>query len=357
MATRIDRNAPSNLRLAELAARIASRRTASTALKSAAAAAPVDRFEASSPRPGAQVSAPSCAYDGGVQYDPNVEALQHQLVSLGLMTQAQMDTGPGCYGPRTMAALAALQRQQGIPGDGARLDPATRTALDQASQDPSYAAPSDAPSFWPSPAAVSAPASTASGARTSAPSATPAVPGGDGGRYPVPYINQMSSDGSADDWNASSNCGPTTMAMIAKGLGFGRDMQDGSLVNHFDQVAGVGAAGVGADGIQTMASSCGFSASVQGAPTAEWVRQQLADGKLVAANGDRAVTLQYEQPPYASGSATGGHWIAVVGVTADGNFLVQDPSTTCKVLTPAQLEQFFRAHGDDGGYAVAIGNG
>lgn len=354
MGTRIDRTALSTLRLAALTASAPARRAVSSALKSAQAAQ-MDRFDAAGPQ--AQASAPSCAYDGGIQYDPNVEALQRQLVSLGLMTQAQMDTGPGCYGPRTRAAVAALQRQQGIPGDGARVDPATRTALSQVSQDPSYSVPEDAPAFWPSPAMVSAPtgSGTAGGARTVAPGSTPAIAGGDGGRYPVPYINQMSSDGTADDWNASSNCGPTTMAMIAKGLGYGRDMQDGSLVNHFDEVAGVGADGVGADGIQTMASSCGFSSTVQGAPTAEWVREQLAAGNLVAANGNRSVTLQYEQPPYASGSATGGHWIAVVGVTADGNFLVQDPSTTCKVLTPAQLEEFFRAHGGDGGYAVAIG--
>ena len=299
----------------------------------------------SAPGSGGAPSA-NCVFDGGVTYDPNVEQLQRALVKAGYMTQAQMDTGPGYYGARTQAAIAALQRDYGIADDGSHYGPKTRAALNQAlaKQAGSGAPSSGSPSSG----------SPTSGAKPS--SGTPSDANGIQ-RWNVPYINQLTSDGSADDWNAQSNCGPTTMAMIAKGLGYGRGQIDGDLVNHFDQVAGVGSDGVGYDGIAQMAKSCGFSTKVQQAPTASWVKAQLAQGKLVAANGDRAVTLENENPPYASGSATGGHWIAVVGTTKDGNFLVEDPSTTCKELSPAELERFFRAHGDDGGWAVAIGNG
>ena len=47
-----------------------------------------------------------------------VKDLQNALVKLGFMTQAQMNTGPGTFGPRTDAALKAFQRSQGLTADG-----------------------------------------------------------------------------------------------------------------------------------------------------------------------------------------------------------------------------------------------
>lgn len=44
----------------------------------------------------------------------NVKALQDYLVSQGLMTQAQVDTGYGTYGPQTTAAVKALQEKLGV---------------------------------------------------------------------------------------------------------------------------------------------------------------------------------------------------------------------------------------------------
>lgn len=44
----------------------------------------------------------------------NVKKLQDYLVSLGLMTQAEVDTGYGIYGPKTTRAVAALQRLKGV---------------------------------------------------------------------------------------------------------------------------------------------------------------------------------------------------------------------------------------------------
>ena len=55
----------------------------------------------------------------GLQNDPNqVRALQSALVAAGYMTQAQMNTGPGIYGPQTTAAVATWQKQNGIPTSG-----------------------------------------------------------------------------------------------------------------------------------------------------------------------------------------------------------------------------------------------
>lgn len=61
-----------------------------------------------------------------------VRELQEALVKLGFMTQAQMNTGPGTFGPRTDAALRAFQRSQGLTADGIygpRSQAALRNAL------------------------------------------------------------------------------------------------------------------------------------------------------------------------------------------------------------------------------------
>lgn len=186
----------------------------------------------------------------------------------------------------------------------------------------------------------------------SAPAPAPGASPNEGG-YDVPYISQMSSEGSEDDWNASSNCGPTSMAMIARAFGLGDGMSDGTLVNSLGRSAGVGSAGVGYAGMMTMAGSLGLETSSNPGSDVRWIEQQLAQGNLVAANGNRSVTLQNESPPGASGSASGGHWIVVTGMTPDGNFRVQDPSTTCRVLTPSELSRFLAAN-SHGGYAVSV---
>ena len=169
----------------------------------------------------------------------------------------------------------------------------------------------------------------------------------------VPYISQMSSEGSEDDWNASSNCGPASMAMIARAFGFGEGMSDGALVNSLGTAAGVGAEGTGYACVMTMASSLGLESQSNAGSDVAWIDEQLAQGNLVAANGNRSVTLENESPPYASGTASGGHWIVVCGKTPDGNYLVKDPSTTCSVLTPAELSRFLASNAH-GGYAVSV---
>lgn len=61
-----------------------------------------------------------------------VRELQDALVKLGFMTQAQMNTGPGTFGPRTDAALKAFQQSQGLTADGIygpRSQAALRNAL------------------------------------------------------------------------------------------------------------------------------------------------------------------------------------------------------------------------------------
>lgn len=243
-----------------------------------------------------------------------VRKWQSQLVKLGYMTQAQMDTGPGVFGPKTEAATKRFQTDHHLNVSG-KVGSATHAAMNKA---------------------------IANGEKA------PKTP-----KLSVPYINQLSSDGTADDWNEQYNCGPTTMAMIAKAFGFHRDdWKDGTLVNFLGNAAGVDDNGAGWPQEQQMAQAAGLTASApMYGDDLNWVRSQLAAGKLIAANGDRAVTLDHAS---FNDGVTGGHWIVVTGVLPDGNFSVLDPSTDCKELSPSELQRYFDTR-DGGGVAIAVG--
>jgi peptidoglycan hydrolase-like protein with peptidoglycan-binding domain len=63
--------------------------------------------------------------------NPEVEELQNILVKMGYMTQEEMDTGPGIFGPRTEHALKAYQAELGLPATGF-YGPQTRESLAKA---------------------------------------------------------------------------------------------------------------------------------------------------------------------------------------------------------------------------------
>ncbi|OYT70888.1 MAG: hypothetical protein CFK52_09695 [Chloracidobacterium sp. CP2_5A] len=60
-----------------------------------------------------------------------VQQLQTALVRLGYLSQSDMNTGPGVFGPRTEAALKAFQSANGVPATGS-YGPLTRSALTRA---------------------------------------------------------------------------------------------------------------------------------------------------------------------------------------------------------------------------------
>ncbi len=57
---------------------------------------------------------PKTALQPGSTDVASVKALQDYLVQQGYMTQAQVDTGYGTYGPKTTAAVASLQKDLGV---------------------------------------------------------------------------------------------------------------------------------------------------------------------------------------------------------------------------------------------------
>ncbi|KFE72096.1 peptidoglycan-binding protein [Hyalangium minutum] len=69
-----------------------------------------------------------------------VRQLQSALVNMGYMTQAQMDTGPGTFGPQTEASLKRFQTDSGVPSTG-YYGPMTREALTKRAAAPSFSVP------------------------------------------------------------------------------------------------------------------------------------------------------------------------------------------------------------------------
>ncbi|MGC4114198.1 MAG: peptidoglycan-binding protein [Myxococcales bacterium] len=60
-----------------------------------------------------------------------MKELQRGLVKLGYMTQAEYNTGPGIFGPRTNAALKEFQSAHGLAADGI-YGPKSRAGLEKA---------------------------------------------------------------------------------------------------------------------------------------------------------------------------------------------------------------------------------
>jgi surface antigen len=92
----------------------------------------------------AAASAPSVDLQQG-STGAAVQQLQDDLVKLGYLTQAQVQTGPGIFGPQTQAAVQRFQADHGVPQTG-YFGPLTRVAMNQALQGaPSTPPPAGSP--------------------------------------------------------------------------------------------------------------------------------------------------------------------------------------------------------------------
>ena len=82
-------------------------------------------------KPAAPSGYPTVNLAPGSTDSANVTKLQNWLVANGYMTQAEMNTGPGIYGPKTTAAVAKVQSQYGVDNTGAvgYWGPKTQAAL------------------------------------------------------------------------------------------------------------------------------------------------------------------------------------------------------------------------------------
>lgn len=292
----------------------------------------------------------SMSYDGGMTYQPGVEALQQNLVAAGYMTEEEMATGPGYYGPRTQAAVARMQADHGIASDGSIFGPQSHAALTDAVARKGGVATTPA----------------APGSTTTDPGTAPAVPGApgidptaptqapgatDGVFAEVPLMDQRWPNGatSSNYWNGESNCGPTSAAMVARALGKGEGLSDAELVMQMYHAGGTTAAGSSPEQVATMVRSLGVGATVVEDPGLAELDAAIAEGKLVIVNGDYFATGIGGR----DGSKESGHFTVVSGKDANGNYIMNEPYGAEKLtLSPEAMSNYFTEHAYDGAMVV-----
>lgn len=165
----------------------------------------------------------------------------------------------------------------------------------------------------------------------------------------VPYISQRTPDGAPRGYDGEANCGPSSMAMIARHLGL-RGGRDAALVLELARIGGTNSdVGTSLPGMERIATRLGLTCDVaQGVDLAR-VRRVLAAGGYVVANGD-----YYAMPPHEDPTQYEGHYVLVYGIDPRGRFLVHDPyDHAVESVTAPELGRFLAAH-EEGGYTLAI---
>jgi peptidoglycan hydrolase-like protein with peptidoglycan-binding domain len=260
---------------------------------------------------------------------PEVEKLQQSLVKLGYMSQEQMKTGAGIFGPQTEAALKRFQKEHGVPDTG-NYGPLTRGALSKATRVP----------------------------------ATPVTSsGGQGISAEEAFITQFRSEYNPTGPTGSTNCGPTSLAMslaysgrMPPGLSkeqqvdYARALMsparkseftyaqasDGTRVPQLNRDKELTGGTMVADGVRAAGLTPRYN---QGW---EALDRELAAGNPVIANGYTNETWR-KQFPERMGSGDVGHLNAILGKTDDGRYIVADPLHTGGpvAMTREQLGRFF----------------
>jgi hypothetical protein len=134
----------------------------------------------------------------------------------------------------------------------------------------------------------------------------------------APVISQQYPKGRAPGWQGDKRCGPATMAMVARAFHRDARLNDAQLIEALDLADdGVENQATTPGGIVRMADTLRLRAKLHPGFDGAWVRRVLRRGGLVIALG-RPRFL----PP--TDAHTGGHFVAVVGVTKGGRYLIND---------------------------------
>lgn len=232
---------------------------------------------------------------------PNVKKVQAALVRLRTMSQGQMNTGPGTFGPRTETALKKFQSAHKLPATGA-YNAATRAAMEKALK--------SAPPLPPKPKPPTNP-----GGGINASNGTPMYRQGDprwGGR-------RLGTSSSL----AAAGCAMTATAMAISKIS-GNPINPGQLDQYLDTHRGYVGNGLIWD---TAARARGLNAAKSS------FRLSTIDANLKAG---KPVVIGVDYKPGSNGGSNGtDHWITIVARTKDSRgrvmYVANDPATGTKV--------------------------
>lgn len=160
----------------------------------------------------------------------------------------------------------------------------------------------------------------------------------------MPHIYQIRPDGMWPGYsNGNMNCGPSSLAMIARYFGKGEGLLDAQLVDRLNRADGDDSGGSPPRDIKKQAKSIGLKADYRSGADTDWIASELRKGHKVIVRGD-----------YRRGGL--GHLMVVAGIDAKGDFIVNDPGRRDgrhQSFTPEQLTTYMRRHSLGGGqYSV-----
>lgn len=134
----------------------------------------------------------------------------------------------------------------------------------------------------------------------------------------APVISQRFPAGRPPGYHGESRCGPASMAMVARAFHRRPRLSDAALIESLDRLDdGAVNRATAPAGIVRMAAALRLRAAVHPGFDGAWLRRVLRQGGLVVALG-RPRFL----PP--SEAHTGGHYVAIVGLSRRGDFIVND---------------------------------
>ncbi|HVE84569.1 MAG TPA: papain-like cysteine protease family protein [Myxococcales bacterium] len=168
----------------------------------------------------------------------------------------------------------------------------------------------------------------------------------------LPTIDQQDPAGNGLYVRGNVNCGPTCMAMIARGDPDATlngvpvsQMSDTQLVMALSLEGGTDRGGTSPNGEIAMAESLGYhTASATGGLHPAFVDATLAAGGSVIVNGGMPLEGDLS-----------GHYMVVTGMDTHGDYIANDPWTGETVtMTPEALDAYLQANPVNGGWSIAV---
>ncbi len=141
--------------------------------------------------------------------------------------------------------------------------------------------------------------------------------------YKLEALLQTKPNG-CGDWYGEWTCGPSSVALTARYFKpqYGRGLSQFELMTHLAEESGCTLSGTSVERQQKMLKLIGlnFERSSEDTDTVAWMRKQLEAGKIIVSGGNSRA-----RPHQTPKEGHSGHWLAIVGLTKDGQFVFMDP--------------------------------